>query len=1526
MERLGFKGGRILEPALGSGLWLGGVPQKASNSCQWTGVELDPTSGRIAQLLYPEAKINVRGFEEVLLPDNYFDLALGNVPFSAIAPNDPLFPKCIKTLHDYFFVKALRLVRPGGLLVFITSVGTLQSKKSRAVRELLSESADLVGAMRFPNTAFQQFTNTQVTTDLVILQKRQHPELEPKSLDWLEVVESGLASDEGKPLSLPLYYQQHPEMLLGKLCVDKLYGGSNRLGLASDGRDLRQAITEAFSYLPEGIYKDVTPSQQRQLFKTKSMLIPPELQGQLKPFNYVWYDNSPWQAKNGRLESVVADGIPRMRLYWLIQVRVAVKEVFLVQVEGGNDEELASAQRHLNSTYDYFVSRYDWLHSPGNRRVFAEDPEYPLLLALENFDPNRPEKTTKTDIFTKRTIQEYRPKTSATSAKEALIYSLSERGRIDIEFMAQLRNQEPDVVIEELQQDKLIYLDPASKQWLTADEYLSGNVRVKLSAAIDAAQNDSQYALNVQSLEAVQPKELLPGDIYIRLGTSWIPESDIEEFIAQTLNVPKTQIHVHHFKGTATWSVDLGLDALKSPNNTKVYGTSRVAAHQLIEMALNLRVPVVKDKLPDEQYVKNKEATRQAQAKLEDLKEAFKRWLWSDLSRAERLAKVYNEQYNCLVPRSFDGSHLELPGMSPHWREKMRSHQLNAIWRIITTGNALLCHPVGAGKTAEVVAASLELKRLGLCNKPCITVMDHLPEQVASEALQMYPQMRLLIAGSAQMEGHKRQELAARIATGNWDLIILSHTAFSKLRLKPETVQRFLEEESELIQEDYLEAKNDGHLTKRVLKHLENKLSSLKERIKEVATNPHKDNTVFFDELGIDWIFYDESQQVKRKDPNTKLIRILGVPQGGSYRAEDFYHKTRYMSYIHGSGKGIGLITATPITNTMAEAWVNQLYLQYETLKQMGMLHFDAWVSNFAEIKVAVEITAQGTLEVKNRLALFNNLPEWRQVFSQVADIVTDDELKLPKPSHEYVTVEVPATPEQLKFFSSVARRAEAIKAGKVEPTEDNMPLITTHVRQGVVDLRLLSKSVLREFLSADEIQGLKHSYTKIKACIDNVLGIWQSTQAERLTQLVFCDVGTPNQKSDGRFCAYEEIKSQLISRGIPSEEIAFIHDAKTDEQKAALFRAVRFGKIRVFIGSTSKMGVGTNVQNYVVAAHDLDCPLRPSDHTQRRGRSVRQGNINSKVTIYRYVTQGKPYQSDDGQEMRGLSPDGYLYQTSVTKGQFIEDAIAGRNATRSIEDCTDIVLSYAEAMASATGDPRLMRKVELDTQVAKLTQEERDYINQQVSTRRELERLPGLIQLVSTQVAHYQADLARRVSTSGSKFLMTLLTTEGRMLEFDKRTEAGETINAIAKQLEASAKYGNFPLGQFAGFNLFIEYSKKSLFFQENNVISPKCTLHLVGEETYIALSQETPLGTISSLERCVSHKIDEALQKSQKLLVGYQKDFQYLSAQIERLFPKASELQVAKLEQLAINKELGLSADDPQVITWENDENTAA
>lgn len=1514
LMHLGFTGGKILEPGMGTGLWIGLTPEQIGDNCAWTGVEIDPVSGRIAQLLYPEAEIHIRGFQEAMLPRDFFDLAVGNVPFGVTAPNDATMPKIASTLHDYFIIKALHLIRPRGLLALLTSVGTLQSSRGKEVRKWIATNAELVGAMRLPCTAFQKFTGTSVTTDLLILRKRDRP-LEKSEVasnedcQWIELSSSDVVGEDEKPLMMPGYYKAHPEMMLGKPCIDKLYGGGkSRLGLASDGRDLPCAIQEAFAKLPSQIYTSRSTRQSKNGRANRTMPVPVELQDKVKPYSYVWLENRPWQVIQGRLTPCSIEGTAQTRLYWLIQLRDAARKVFEVQSCGCSDEELAKAHKQLTINYDRFVKRHGWIHDVSNRRVFADDPEYPLLLALENYDPEQPERTTKTEIFTKRTITEHKPKTSADSPTEALVYSLSERGCVDIDYMAWLTKSTKQQVVSELSSVGVIYHDPETHTWVTADEYLSGNVRLKLAQAEKAAILEPRYGINIEALSYVQPAELSPGEIYARLGTGWIPTSDVEKFIAETLNVKVSKIHVHYLKSIASWSVDVALDVARNQNNCTVLGTSRVPAHRLIEMALNLRSPVVKDKVGEDEYVINKEETRIARSKQEALKDKFKRWLWSDLERADRLAKIYNEKYNCFALRKFNGSHLELPGMNPTWKARLRPHQLNAIWRIISTGNALISHPVGAGKTIVMVAAAMELKRLGLCSKPCLIVKDHMVEQVASEVVQLYPKARVLIAGSAQMSKAKRQEMTARMATGDWDIVLTSHTGFAKLKLSPEVIQKVLREEANLIESEYRAAQlQTGEDSKRAVKILERKLDALKERILETANNQSKDNTLYFDETGIDWLFYDESQDVKRKELNTKMDRVLGVPQGHSYQAEDFYQKTRYIASIMGPLRGIDLLTATAISNTMAEAWVNQIYLQYHTLQNLGLLRFDDWVSNYAEIKTSAEITAQLTIEIKSRLALFNNLPEWRTLFWQVADVVTEEELKIPKPTHNYETVEVPASPEQLKFFESIAQRADAIQRGAVDPEKDNMPLITTHIRQGVIDLKLLQHSVLSGFLSEEEIENLKNSISKVDACINNVYKIWKETRHTGATQLIFCDLGTPKKKSN-RFCVYDKLKFGLIDKGVPAEDIAFIHDAKTDEQKTALFRKVRYGKVGIFILSTEKGGVGTNCQDNVVAQHDLDCPLRPTDHTQRRGRSARQGNRHHHVPIYRYVTQGKPYK-EGNRTVAGLSPDSYLYQMSLTKASFIEQGLSGRTSSRSMEDCSEVILSLAETMACATGDPRLIRKVELDNRINQLLVEERDFINQQLNVRRELRQLPDIIAALEQKRDRISEDLSRVQDTKGNKFKISLAD-GNRQRWVTKRVEAGQLINRFAMDLEVQNKYGIVKVGEFSGFDVMVE--RQELLIKTNKKDSAKCTIHLVGRERYATTIATTAAGTCSTLEHLLNSRILEAQEETIACIAVHRKDYEDLSSQEDKTFSKNDELNRAIAEREQLERELGLSSND--------------
>jgi N12 class adenine-specific DNA methylase len=1518
IKKMGFKGGKILEPGAGTGLWIGLTPKELQKDCQWTGVEIDPTAGQIAKILYPEAEMHLRGFEDILLPENFFDLAIGNVPFGATAPNDGTLPKVASTLHDYFIIKALELIRPGGLLAVLTSVGTLQSKRGKETRKWIAQKGELVGAMRLPCTTFQKFTGTSVTTDLIILRKREEPLYREKisseeRYEWTEVSTSNITGEDGKPLAIPGYYERHPDMMLGRPTIDKLYGGKNRLGLEPDGRDLESAIEEAFEKLPK-IYQRSTEKSQRSSDRlsakskaSRTRSIPAELQDKVKPYSYVWVENKAWQVRQGKLHRCSAEGTTETRLYWLIQLKDTVKEVFEIQIKGGSNSELSEAQEKLQTKYERFVKRYSWIHDIANKRTFSEDPEYPILLALENYNPEKPEKTEKTEIFTKRTITEHKPKTSAASATEALIYSLSEKGNVDPEYMSWLTKKTKEQVVAELSSKGIIYYDPATNKWTTADEYLSGNVRLKLEQATAAEAINPTYKANVEALKEVQPKDLSAGEIYARLGTSWIPTDDIEKFIAETLNVEPKEIKVRYLKSISSWSVDISSKAERSQTNWTLLGTSRVPAHRLIEMALNLSSPVVKDKVSENEYVINKKETRLARSKQEALKEKFKRWVWSDLERAERLAKIYNLKHNCFALRKFNGSHLELPGMNPSWKAKLRPHQLNAIWRIISAGNTLISHPVGAGKTIVMIAAAMELKRLRICSKPCLVIKDHMVEQVAAEAIQLYPKARILIAGSAEMSKTKRQEMTARIAAGDWDIILTSHTGLSKLKLSPEKIEEILKEEVSLVEEEYQKRSLEkGEDSKRAVKILERKLDSLKKRILETANNETKDQTLWFDQTGIDHLFYDESQDVKRKELNSKMDRVLGVPQGHSYRAEDFYQKTRYISSVMGEGRGINLLTATPISNTMAEAWVNQIYLQYHTLQNLGLVRFDDWVSNYAEIKTAAEVTAQLTIEIKSRLALFNNLPEWRTLFWQVADVVTEEELKIPRPSYSYETIEVPASPEQLKFFESIAQRAEAIQEGKVEPEEDNMPLIVTNIRQGVIDLRLLPKSVLSKFLSQKEIDALEKCHTKVDACIENVHKIWKETRHSSTTQLIFCDLGTP-KKNSTQFSVYDKLKSGLIEKGIPKEDIAFIHDAKSNEEKAVLFRKVRHGKIGVFILSTEKGGVGTNCQDHVVAQHDLDCPLRPTDHTQRRGRSARQGNRHKHVPIYRYVTSGKPY-NEKGQTVTGLSPDSYLYQMSLTKGAFIEQGLSGQNKNRSIEDCSEMLLSLAETMACATGDPRLVRKVELDNTINRLLIEEQDFINQQLSVRRELKRIAGAIEALEAKRDHIREDAKKIEDRSGKKFQILLKKGKSET-RVTQRTKAGQIINQLAMELEVRSQTGAFKIGEFSNFEVVIE--RPELQIKANKKDSQRWLLKLIGKEVYGTTIGETSAETCYSLEYLLSNRIVEAEREASESIRIHQKDHNDLEAQKEKPFPLKKELNEAIAEREQLEQELGLSTD---------------
>ncbi|HEY9644987.1 MAG TPA: SNF2-related protein [Chroococcidiopsis sp.] len=1473
LARLGFGGGKILDPSMGAtGMFEGTLPEAWGDRTELLGVELDSLSGRIAQQLYPEASIHIRGFEHTILPDDQFDLAITNVPFSEIGVADPEyrgFP--IHTLHDYFFVKALDKVRPGGLLAFITSSGTMQSAGSGFVREWLAERANLVGAMRLPSQAFKQVAGTEVTTDLIILQKRG-ADVNPNGITWSRLQPSSILSQDGEALAINEYYARHPHQMLGILADDKLHPG--RLALNSDGRDLATAIHTAFNTFPADIYHPVIEEAPLQ---SPGILIPPALQDQVKPYGYVLHENQLMQRVGYYLEPIAFEGKKLERIKGMLTIRDAVQTVFQVQLQNGADSALQIAQATLNQTYDSFVKTYGCLSQTANKLVFRDDPDYPLLLALERYD--RETKTaTKTAIFADRVIQSHQEKTTANSPKEALLYSLNERGRVDLDYVARLVGKPEAEVTSELHHERLIFLDPVKGQWVTEDEYLSGDVKAKLQFAQQAAAEDTRYAINVDALQAVQPAPIPPGDIEVRLGAAWLPAADVQDFVSQLLEA-SGQVNVQYSPFLDVWSADADYRVLGSVKNTKIYGTDRVGAVRLIELGLNLKDPVVYDKV-EERLVVNPDATAAARMKLEDIKVAFKDWVWQDPERTERLTNLYNDKFNTFRPRQYNGAHLELPGSNP--AIQLRLHQKNAAWRVLQEGNALLAHCVGSGKTFTTIAAVMEQKRLGLVNKPMIVVPNHLLEQWAADFKRLYPNSNVLAATKDDASAQNRQELMSRIATGNWDAVIVTHSGFGKLKMSKDAQLDFCRAELEQVMAAAEEAKSNSS-SRSMIKELERQKKRLEKRVGEVA-NARKDDVVTFEQLGVDQLYIDEAHYFKNLGYHTKMYGIAGLPNTTSDRALDLFMKCRYLGQQHGEGKGVVFATGTPVSNSMAELYTMQRYLQPQALRQIGLERFDAWASTFGETVTAPEITPAGGYKIKTRFSRFVNIPELMNTVRQVADIQTAEMLNLPTPQlkgGKPQVVAVAASDIQLAFVEELAKRAENIRS--VDPRDDNMLLITTDGRKASLDMRLINPYI-------------PHEYNKVDQLVEDAYEFWERTQGDRTTHLIFCDMGTPKEDVDfentnpvdiqPHFTVYRYIKEGLIERGIPAAEIAFAQDFKTDAQKLEMQQKFNAGIIRVMI-SGAQLETGFNGQRKLGLESHLTVPWRPDQVEQRDGRILRQGNENSEVEIRRYVTQGR-----DGRP----SFDSYMWQTLETKKKFISQVMAGNSEIRTIEDVSEAALTYAEVKAIATGNPLIMEKAEVDNRVSQLAAQKRSYLNQHYSINQELKRLPERIDDLSRSISALQAD-ARKVPTLNT---LTLVVQE---IEFTDVKEAIKAVKAIVLEKQMKQDFRPELIGLVGGFDLWLKRERWG----------DGISLVLCGQQDYVCKIEHTYVATASNLISTLSN-IEPQIQQTEWRLADAQKKLVELSQHSNDIFPKEGELQAALKRQAEINAELGLNKDNAQ------------
>lgn len=1385
LSQMGFTQGNILEPSCGTGNFLGLLPADMAGSKAY-GVELDSISGRIAQQLYQNASVSVNGFETVQMPDSFFDVAVGNVPFGDFKVLDRRYDKHHWLIHDYFFGKALDKVRPGGVIAFVTSKGTMD-KENSAVRRYLAQRADLIGAIRLPDNTFKRNAGTEVTSDVIFLQKRDHiTDLEP---DWVH-----LDTDENG-IRMNRYFVQHPEMILGDMVMESTRFGPDSACKAREGEDLSEQLANAIQFLQA----EIKPYELEELDEEEDHSIPAD--PNVKNFSYTIADGQVYYRENSLMHPVEVSVTAENRIRGMIELRECTRRLIEYQTEGYPDEDIAAEQQKLNALYDSFTAKYGLISSRGNKLAFSEDSSYCLLCSLEVLDEQGSLKR-KADMFSKRTIRPHVAVTSVDTASEALAVSISEKARVDMDYMAELSGKSPEELEQELA--GVIYRDIRCAEnpedilpsladlgrypFVTADEYLSGKVRQKLRMAkafLEAAPAGQKETVrrNVEALEAVQPQDLGAGEIGVRIGANWVPVEVYQQFMVELLTPygqARSRIRILRAEATGQWSItEKNFDRANVKANT-TYGTKRMSAYHILEHILNQRDVRVFDYIEDENGKKkpilNKKETAIAQDRQELIKQKFAEWVWKDIDRRELLCRIYNETFNGVRPREYDGRHIRFEWMNPEIT--LRPHQVNAIAHILYGGNTLLAHEVGAGKTYEMVAAAMEMKRLGLCTKSLIVVPNHITEQWAAEWLQLYPSANILVATKKDFETQNRKKFCSRIATGDYDAIIIGHSQFEKIPMSLERQQAILERQIEEILAGIEQAKAQK-AERYTVKQMERTRKSLEARLAKLNDQSRKDDTVTFEQLGVDRLFIDESHYFKNLFLATKMRNVGGIAQTEAQKSSDLFMKTQYLDELTG-GRGVIFATGTPISNSMVELYTIQRYLQYGMLQEMGLVHFDDWAGNFGETVTAIELSPEGTgYRAKTRFAKFYNLPELMAAFKEVADIQTADMLKLPVPKANFHTEVMKPSEIQKEMIKGLAERAEKIHAGGVDPHVDNMLRITNDGRKLALDMRLIQP------LAPDDPNG------KVAVCARNVYRIWEQTKEKRSAQLVFCDLSTPT--TDGSFSVYGDLKKKLMDAGIPEEEIAFIHTADSEAKKKELFSKVRSGQVRVLLGSTAKMGAGTNVQDKLIALHDLDCPWRPSDLQQRLGRIVRQGNENEEVEIYRYVTEG--------------TFDAYLYQLVENKQKFIAQIMTSKAPVRVADDVDETALSYSEIKALATGNPLIIEKCNLDMEVARLNMLKASHLNQ-VYALEELvyRKYPEEITRLTELIEGYGQDVALAAAHPKAQEGFCGMEVDGR--HYAEKEDAGKAIIDVCTRMTGSDAV---LLGQYRGFSMVLAYDGRS-------------------------------------------------------------------------------------------------------------------
>ncbi len=1474
VERMGFRSGNILEPSMGVGNFFGMLPDSMANSRLY-GVELDSITGRIAQKLYPQADITVAGFETTDRRD-FYDLAVGNVPFGNYKVNDKAYNKLGFSIHNYFFVKAIDQIRPGGIVAFVTSRYTMDSKDSTA-RKQMAERADLLGAIRLPNNAFRANAGTDVVSDIIFLQKRDRPiDHEP---EWVQLgkTENGFAINQ--------YFVDHPEMILGELTTESTQYGREELTVAPiEGAVLADQLAEAVQHI-EGQYVEVeveTPDVADAEVERKTLPADPDV----KNFSYAVVDGEVYYRENSIMTQVELSDNAKARVTGMVELRQIVNELIQQQLEDYPDADIKATQERLNAAYDAFTAKYGLLNDRKNGRLFEQDSSYYLLCSLENLDEQGQLKS-KAAMFTKRTIRPERTITSVDTPSEALAVSMGEHGRVDLPYMAELLGTPGEYRRITTELFGVIFKDPAADAddpeagWQPADEYLSGNVRNKLRMAQLAAESHPEFKINVEALTKAQPKDLEASEIDIRLGATWLNPAIVQQFMMETFQPPyriryNNLIQVRYSPFTSEWRIgNKSAAGMYDIMSTETYGTHRANAYKILEDTLNLRDCRIYDTIEEdgkERRVLNQKETMLAQQKQQAIKDTFAGWVWQDPQRRNLLVKQYNELFNSTRPREYDGSHIHFVGMNPEIN--LREHQRNAVAHVLYGGNTLLAHEVGAGKSFEMAASAMESKRLGLCQKSLFVVPNHLTEQWASEFLRLYPNSKLLVTSKKDFEPANRKRFCARIATGDYDAVIIGHSQFEKIPLSAERQARIIEDQIEEIENAIAEAKEQSgeHFT---VKQMEKTRKTLEVKLKKLQSTNRKDDVVTFEQLGVDRLFVDESQNYKNLYLYTKMRNVAGLSTSEAQKSSDMFGKCRYLDEVTG-GRGVIFATGTPISNSMTEMYTLMRYLQYSTLQQKQLTHFDAWASTFGETTTAIELVPEGTgYRARTRFAKFFNLPELMNMFKEAADIKTSDQLHLPVPEAKFETVMVKPSEIQQDMVKSLSERAAEVHSGAVDPSVDNMLKITSDGRKTGLDQRLMNP------LTPDDPDS------KLNACVDNVLRIWNETKEDNLTQLIFCDMSTP--KGDGSFNVYDDIRTKLLAAGVPESEVEFIHNADTEGKKADLFSKVRSGKVRVLLGSTAKMGAGTNVQTLLVAVHHLDVGWRPSDMTQRNGRIIRQGNKNKQVYVYNYVTEG--------------TFDAYLWQTLENKQKFISQIMTSKSPMRSCDDVDEQALSYAEVKALCAGDPRIREKMDLDVQVAKLKVLRSDYQNQKYRLEDKLlKHYPEEIQKAKNRITALKNDAQIADAHPQDKENFCGMTIKGMV--FDEKKAAGERLMLACKEMPNADM---MLLGTYRGFELNIRFDS---FKNEHQIV-------LRGELSYPVPLGNDPRGNIVRLDNAIGNFADR-IADAEAELDSLEQQKQAAEVEIAKPFAQEEELQTksARLAELdaLLNMEHQSSRTEPE------------